>query len=356
MTHALVTGATGFIGYHVVRELRSQGCDVSCLVRPESNRSRIEAYRPCFISGDVNDREAISSALRGVDVVYHLAGATKALSTRTLERVNVDGVRNVAACCAKMSTPPVLVIMSSLAAAGPSIDGVSRSERDVPAPVSEYGHSKLAGEYAAARYAGDVPISIVRPPIVLGEADRDGLSLFSPIARWGVHFIPSLRDERFSIIHASDLALAVTFIAVKGQRLPANHSDPSCGVYYATTGAPPTYRELGQMIAKSFDRESLHCVRTPIAAVWGIAAVNELLSKVRHQPSILSLDKAREATAGSWTCTGAALRRDTQFVPAFSLQQRINQTSQWYVDQGWLKAPSAWRKKHPRVFAKHAHD
>jgi len=85
------------------------------------------------------------------------------------------------------------------------VDGKLKTEADPLSPVSHYGHSKRAGERAAARYADRVPITVVRPSIVLGEADVLGLPLFRSIARWGVHAVPGFRRPRFSLIHADDL-------------------------------------------------------------------------------------------------------------------------------------------------------
>lgn len=337
MTHALVTGASGFIGGHLVRALADSGAEITCLVREHSDRSQLIEFNPRFVIGDVTDTDSLKHALDGVDVVYHLAGATKSLRRRDLERINREGVRNVAVACASQSSPPVLIHISSLAAGGPALDGHPRTESDGTSPVSNYGHSKLAGEQAARALAGDIPLTIIRPPIVLGEADRDGLNMFESIARWNLHMVPGLTDERFSVIHGDDLAQAMILASLRGNRARV---DSQCeGIYYVAADETPTYAELGQMIGRAVGQERVHVIRSPKTAVWAIAAVNELASQLRGQPHILGIDKAREATAGSWTCDDAALRHDTGFVPAYSLQERIEQTALWYARQGWLRGP-----------------
>ena len=336
MTHALVTGASGFIGGHLVQRLHDYGHEVTCLVRPRSDRSRLEPFQPEFKIGDVTDRKSLAAALADVDVVYHLAGATKCLRIEELERTNIDGVRNVVQACAERATPPILVLVSSLAAAGPTTANRLRVESDTPCPVSNYGHSKLAGEYAAMRYAGQVPMTIIRPPIVLGEADRDGLTMFDSIARWNLHLVPGLSEELFSVIHGDDLAEALVLAALNGHRL--QDADSTDGIYFATSGETPTYAELGRMIGESIGRDHVRIVHNPKTAVWCLAAISEFASRVRGRPHILGVDKAREATAGSWACDGSALCRDTGFAPACSLRERLAQTAQWYVEKGWLKA------------------
>jgi dihydroflavonol-4-reductase len=151
MPHALVTGASGFIDGHLVRRLHEDGKRITCLVRQSSRRSQLQSYDPEFAIGDVTDPDSLASAVASVDVVYHLAVTTKCLHPRELERVKVDGVRNIARACADCSNPPNLILVSSLAAAGPTNANRLRLESDKPTPVSHYGHSKLAGEYEALR-------------------------------------------------------------------------------------------------------------------------------------------------------------------------------------------------------------
>jgi nucleoside-diphosphate-sugar epimerase len=335
MPKALVTGASGFIGVHLVQRLAEQGFDVMCLVRPSSDRSRLEPYQPRFTIGDVTDAGSVEKAIADADVVFHLAGATKSLRNEELERTNVKGVLNVVQACAKRLTPPTFILVSSLAAVGPTTARRLVVEQDPPKPVSNYGRSKLAGERAAMQSASQVPITIVRPPIVLGEGDRDGLNMFESIASWNLHLVPGMSDELFSVIHGDDLAEALVLAAQRGRRLA--NADSVEGIYFATCDETPTYAELGRMIGEAIGRDRVRIVYSPKPAVWCIAAIRHLASQILRRPHIFSLDKAREATAGSWACDGSALRRDTGFEPAASLQQRLVQTVQWYTKQGWLK-------------------
>lgn len=335
MVKVLVTGASGFIGGHLVRALAARGDEVTCLARKSSQTDRLAPLGVQLACGDITDAESLRSAVAGQEVVFQLAGCLRALKLEDLYRVNQEGAGNVARTCAEQSTPPVLVMVSSLAACGPSPNGRPRSEADPPTPISNYGRSKLAGEAAARCFAGQVPMTIIRPPMVVGEADTATLRIFSPIARLGIHLVPSWQNHRFSIIHAEDLANLLILAAERGKRiLPVGQ--PSQGCYFAACDENPAYADLGRMIGRALGRRRTWAVRTGPAIVWTVAGIAELASRLRGQTYYFNLDKAREARAGSWTCSPRAAEEDLGFRAACPLAERLRQTAQWYQRNGWL--------------------
>ena len=246
MTKALVTGASGFIGSHLVEALARGGHEVACLMRSTSRTERLEPFGPRLLQGDVTDPASLATAVEGVDVVYHLAGVTKTHRAKQMWRVNEQGVRNVAEACAAKTTPPVLIVTSSLAAAGPAPAGRLRRESDPPQPVSHYGRSKRAGEVAAKSFASQLPVTIVRPPIVFGQDDRDMLQMFRLIAIFGLHLVPGLGRRKVSLIHAADLAEALILAAERGVRLlgrSAGEQAAGRGFYFVAYNEHPTYRD-----------------------------------------------------------------------------------------------------------------
>jgi nucleoside-diphosphate-sugar epimerase len=163
--NVLVTGASGFIGSHVARALVARGDNVTCLVRRTSDISDLKKLNCTIAYGDtVKEPENVRLAVEGMETVFHLAASTRSIASRDLEHINPTGFKNVVEACADRPSPPTLVLVSSLAAAGPSSKTVPLRENAPGNPISFYGKSKLACERIAAEFSTQVPISIVRPP------------------------------------------------------------------------------------------------------------------------------------------------------------------------------------------------
>jgi len=332
----LVTGASGFIGQHLVRRLIERGDRVSCLVRATSRLDELRSSGAQFIVGDATDRAGIERALAEsqAGVVFHLAGLVKAVRPADFARVNAGGVESVAAACANRAGRPVLIVVSSLAAAGPCAANQPRVEGDSPAPVS-YGRSKLAGELAAARHAGEMEITIVRPPIVFGPGDRGVLEMFRPIARRGVHVVPGRQERRVSLVHVADLVALLLLAAGKGERLRPNGT-PGQGIYFIAAQENLTHVELGQAMATALGRNRATVVRLPGPLMRLIGLCGDVLGRVWQRPGWLNSDKIAEALAGSWTCSSAKARGQLGWSPAATLADRLRETAQWYRQAGWL--------------------
>jgi nucleoside-diphosphate-sugar epimerase len=362
MTKVLVTGASGFIGSHLATALVARGDEVTCLVRRSSQVEPLRALKVHLAYGDVTDPDSLRGAIAGKQVVYHVAGCTKALRRAQLYQVNAQGAYNVARTCAEQATPPVQVLVSSLAAAGPALRGRPRTEADRPIQVSQYGRSKRAGERAAEAFADRVPTTIVRPPIVFGEADRDGLELFRPIARFAVHLVPGLARNRFSLVHADDLVNLLILAAQRGTRLPpqrlsenGDRHPPSCrraepntqrtgasprfrsqGYYFAACEQNPAYADLGRMIGAALGRRRVLVLLAATPVMWAAAAGTEIMARVLRRPFILNFDKVREAAAGSWVCSAQKAIDELGYSVGAPLGERLRQTAEWYRRQGWL--------------------
>jgi nucleoside-diphosphate-sugar epimerase len=330
----LVTGASGFIGGHLVRRLIACGCRVSCLVRATSRVDELRSAGAQFIACDIADRAGVARAIASSNArfVFHLAGLNRAIDPGEFMRVNAGGVEAVAAACTGQPVRPVLVLVSSLAAAGPSGERPT-VESDPPMPVSYYGRSKFAGEQVAMRYADAFPITVVRPCIVFGADDRGMVEVFRPIARSGLHVVGGSGDRRVSLVAVTDLVECLLLAAEQGERLAP--SVPGLGIYFAAT-EDVSYVELGMVIARALGKPQPRILRLPGWSMRTIGRLGDVMSRIRQRPGWVSSDKFREILAGSWTCSSAKARQQLGWLPAAPLADRFRETAQWYRDAHWL--------------------
>ncbi|MGW8256201.1 MAG: NAD-dependent epimerase/dehydratase family protein [Thermoguttaceae bacterium] len=339
MAKVLITGGSGFIGSHLVSALASRGHKVTCLVRQSSRIEHLQNHDVRLVYADITKPDNLPSVLTGQDYVYHLAGLTMSLRAADFFSVNQYGCHNIAQACALQPNPPVLLMVSSLAAVGPALNNKPKVESDPPRPLSAYGRSKRAAEIAVERFADRVPATIVRPPIVLGEGDRLGLPIFQSIYRFNIHFVPGIGRHRFSVIHAADAAELFIRAAEHGKRLPSTQHPQLYtgeGCYFAACGEDVVYDELGHLIAKAMGRRTIFPLHLSAPVVWLSAGIMQIASKFTQAPLPMTLDKACEALAGSWTCSPCRAKDELGFTVQTSLLERLHQTVQWYRHAGWL--------------------
>lgn len=337
MARVLVTGGTGFIGRNLVERLIQRGDRVVCLARSAERAARVKDLGAEIAIGDMGDSKSLAAAVAGVETVYHLAGAILVIDRQEFYRVNEEGAANIARACAQQSKPPVLVFASSLAAAGISDDHRPRVEEDPESPVSTYGRSKLAAEKRLRSFAGEVPITIVRPPMVFGPGDVHLLRAFKSIKK-GWHVGAGTRPTHLSLVYVEDLAEALIRAASHGRRLSPHSSqaDASAGIYYAAGPEQPTYSELGAYMARAIGKKRYRTVGIPKPLCFVLASVVEVLMRCEGKARLLNMDKMTEATAGSWTCSAARASRELEFGAPRSLEERLEETARWYTAHAGL--------------------
>lgn len=338
MSFAFVTGASGFVGSHLVQALRARGERVRCLVRKNSRSSLLREAGAELIYGELHQSQLLEEGIYGASAVFHLAALTAALRNEDMLKVNRDGSKEVAQACAKQRTPPKLILVSSIAAAGPAPRGQIRTESDPPQPISNYGRSKLAGEQEALAFAGKVPLTIVRPGIVFGPRNKAMLPIFQAIKYLNLHVVPGTQPPPLSYIHVSDCVELLLRARERGEVVAPIQNGRSHvhGYYFAVAPEYPSYAELGKMAGPLIRRPYVLVLPCPAPIPWVIGGVSQAFATLRRQPDDLNLDKIQEALAPSWACSAEAAKRDLAFAPPKSLQERLAETIQWYQQERWL--------------------
>ena len=241
---ALVTGATGFVGQHLLRVLLDNGYQVRCLVRRELSSEFADSSGVETVYGDLNDLDALRQASAGAEYVFHVAGATGAHSEAEYHLTNVMGTRNLVDALLAVQAPlQRFVFLSSQAAAGPSHDR-PRNEGDVEAPITPYGRSKLEAEQFLRTKSKHLPYLVLRPAAVFGPGDKAFLPIFRLLERKILIQLGSV-DRIVSLCHVSDLAeLMVSAVDAKV---------PNGSTYFVAEPSPFRWSELERQMALAID-------------------------------------------------------------------------------------------------------
>jgi nucleoside-diphosphate-sugar epimerase len=323
---ALVTGASGFVGSHIVDELLRRGARVRCLLRGTSSRRWLDGKQVEFADGDVCREEGLDQAMAGADWIVHAAGLTHARNAAEFHRANVDGTENILAAALRSNPKPRrFLYISSQAAAGPSRDGAPVTEDRVPQPVSTYGNTKLAGELIVMRAADRLPVTTIRPPTVYGPREKALLKYFRAVK---LHVRPSLGvSESFSIVYAEDLARAVW---------TALENDAAVGRVYFVGGPDATsYEEVGDLIQRAMETWAVR-LSIPGFVLHAGALAGELVGAATRCSPFFSREKIREITAGPWIVSSRRIREELAWSPATPLDQGLRATALWYREAGWV--------------------
>jgi len=334
MDKVLVTGASGFIGKTLVPYLLEQGYQVRCFVRLTSDTTYLKTLGVELVFGDLSDKVSLRSAMNRVDSVYHLAGQIYSSAKETYDEVNAKGTANVLEAACQQKRPPVVLSVSSLAAAGPRKNGEKPTEASPTQPVSQYGESKRESENQLRKFADRVPISVVRPPLVFGAGDTATMPIFKSV-KTGIHAAVG-KNTQFTLVYVNDLVRLMVEIVTKGERLTSVDNHDGKGLYFAGYHDSISWEQLGEWIAEAMGRSKPWIVRIPGPVLKLVGALSEVLSSITNKPMVLSRDKAREGTGGHWVCDVKKGHDQFEFTPEKSLKEALSDTVIGYRELGLL--------------------
>ena len=302
-----VTGATGFVGPHLVAALARRGWKIRLLVRRWSPLPSLAGVEAELVLGDVSDEAALRRLVDGADTVIHAAGLIKARRSSDFRTVNRDGTALVSA----LAPTACFVLLSSLAAREPLL--------------SPYGASKRAAEEAVAGRSG--PWLAVRAPAVYGPGDRETLAYFRAVAR-GFAPRPNLPDARLSLIHVADLAEALAL---------AVERPPPASVCEIDDGREGGYG-YGDMqaAAEAALGRTARTLAIPRIAMEGVALVNRASHALGGPVQILTPGKVKEIFHSDWAVHDRRLAAAIGFAARYDLASGFGDTILWYRRQGWL--------------------
>ncbi len=299
-----LTGGTGFIGQRLIAYLVGQGHQVRALAR----RPQTEMPGVTWIEGDLDHTEALAQLCTNCDVIIHMAGVIKGLHAADFERGNVTGTANMLSA-AKIAGISRFVHISSLVARAPKL--------------SHYSRSKAAAEDLVR--ATDLDWTILRPPGVYGPGDRETLTLFK--AAKGLLMPIAMSRARVSWIYVDDLCTAIESATAVSLRHMVIEVDDGTGGY--------THRQFAQAIARVVGGTPKFVV-LPKFIIWTVGFFNQLISRYRGKPAMLTPGKAREIFYHNWSVRDTTLTKLTQWQPQMPLTNGFKITVHWFKSKKWL--------------------
>lgn len=325
---ALVTGATGFVGSHLVEALLARNDDVSVLVRPESRGGTSGFPGAVPVRGSYGDPGSLAGAVADRDVVFHVGGRISAPDDRAYEEANVRPTEALLSACETIN--PALkrfVYVSSISATGPSPAGEILNESAPLRPVSGYGRSKARAEDIIRSLSGRIPWTILRPANVLGPRQKELFTSMSLIAKRIKPLIGNGKPQT-SVVSVWDVARALI--------LAAEHSAAVGRTYFLTSGRPVAWREITDAVAGELGLRRVF-LPVPYPLQWTVAAFSEIAARIGGREPLLTREAVSAARGYYWNYDSSLIRRELDFTPELDMTEAIKRTVAWYAERGLVK-------------------
>jgi len=328
----LVTGASGFVGAHLVRFLRQQGQDVTCLVRKTSKLDELKQAGITFIYGDILNERSLREAVENKDVIYHLVGrgslsANSEKDFHEFYEVNVQGTKNLLEATLHNNPHVKKVIYTSSTAAVGLLKGVV-NEDTVNNARSPYQRSKWASEQLILSYHKEhgLPVTIVRPSMVYGPGavHSEILRMCGFIKRG---FFPLFNDGNNSvpIVHVSDLVEGLVLASEKGH---------NGSIYFILNDEMTTMNKLIDFISLAMGTNPYKVHIPKVFAKTCAILLENLASALRFKPIITS-ERVDSMTEDRIFSIEKA-KRDLTFKQKVKLEDGIRETVEWYQVHGYV--------------------
>lgn len=332
MEKVLVTGANGFLGSWLTRTLSEQGYDVYALVRKNSDLSEIQDIKCTLVYGDVTDLESLRTHFKDMSAVFHLAGviAYKASQRAMMDKVNVQGTRNVVQVCEELKIPR-LIYLSSVVAIGASFTPDKVLNENSPYDIKHlnlgYFETKHEAEkiVLSAVYEGKIDAVILNPSTIygFGDAKKGSRKMQLKVAQGKLKFYTS---GGVNVVAAEDVVAGILSAWKKGIK----------GEKYILAGENITIKELFTMIAEEAQQPA-PTIRVPNWVLHLVGFIGDLMEKVGLKGP-LSTENAYTSTMFHWfDSTKAQHNLDFKPRPA---RAAIKNSVQWMKDQGLLQKDS----------------
>lgn len=319
MTVALVTGANGFIGSHLTRELLRRGIETRGLVRSTSHLASLDGVPVSLHVGDLREPASLIPAVREVDYVFHLAAELLVTNRDAFREANSVGTRNLLEAVARRTDERLkrFLFVSSQAAAGPAPSETPIDETHQPDPISWYGESKRDAEQVVGEFGSRIPCTTVRPAAVYGPRERDLSRTYAAIeAR--IHPRLGLRKKYLVAVYVEDL--------VKGMVDAATSPDTVGRTYFLNHAEVLSGGGFVKGVARGMDKPAGLPLPVPILLIRLAAPLAEAAYHFTRSRPAMTRDKAREVAQRYWVASPARARDDFGWEAAHDITSGMRET------------------------------
>ncbi len=323
MKPVLVTGATGFLGWHVARLLVERGYRVRALARPSSALRELEAER---IEGDLRDAASLGRAVEGCALVFHVAADYRlwARDEREMYRSNVDGTRNLLDAAWKAGVERV-VYTSTVGCIGIPASGLGDEETPVTIEdmAGAYKRSKFQAEQVAIEHAGQgKPVVIVNPTAPVGDHDFKPTPTGRIVVDYLTGRMPAYVETGLNVVDARDTALGHVLAAERGRP----------GQRYILGSENLTLRRILELLAEASGGKAPR-VRIPYLVAYAAGMVSTGWARVAGGEPRAPLDAVRMAKKKMWVSWEKA-RRELGFSPG-GAGEALGRAVEWFRANGY---------------------
>jgi nucleoside-diphosphate-sugar epimerase len=324
---AVVTGANGFVGSHLVDLLLSKNYLVRCLVRKSSNLKWLNGKNVEIYDTGLFDKDGLRKAFKDASYIFHVAGVVKSKTKEGYFKGNVETTRNLLEVA--MENPLSIkrfLVVSSQTVTGPSTKDKPVNENSECRPITTYGKSKLEEEKLVLSYKDKLPITICRAPAVYGERDTEIFIYFQTFSK-GITTTIGFNKKELSLIHAIDL--------VEGFYL-ASISDKAKGqIYFIGSEKFYTWEEINSITSRILNKKPI-IIKVPHFMVFTIAAIAQFFAVFSSKPATLNIEKAKDITQQYWTCDTSKAMKELGYRQKISIEEGIKRTCEWYKEMKWI--------------------
>ena len=324
MKKIAITGANGFIGSFLVKELLKKNFGVTCLVRQNSNITLLPSNCD-IVRVDYQNKDQLKKLLKKHEVLIHTAALTKAKNWEEFKKNNIDLTDSLLEIYNSIDSLKQFIFLSSQAANGPSLKNLPKKETDECNPISKYGKSKLLAEELIKSNA-EKSWTIIRPAAVYGPGDKDFLIYFKLIKKH-ISLFAGNKNKQISLIYVQDLVNLI--ISTLGNKNAYNE------IFFAS-GLHINLEEFSQNLEKALKTSSLK-ITIPGFLLDIVTIFSIFISLFSKRTPLLNRDKINEMKQDSWLVSNEKAKRILNFEPSANLLENITTTYDWYKENNWIK-------------------